>query len=109
MVTWNARRRTGFPTMGQAEDAELLELIFESATDFAVYALDNSGNVIRWNVGAERVRGFSEKEILGLTGDLIFTADDRASGAPERERLTASLAGRAENERWHQRKDGSRF
>src|SRR6195952_231 len=109
MVTWNARRRTGFPTMGQAEDAELLELIFESATDFAVYALDNSGNVIRWNVGAERVTGFSEQEILGLTGDLIFTAEDRASGAPERERAAASLVGRSEDERWHQRKDGSRF
>lgn len=95
--------------MGPAEDAELLQLIFESATDFAVFALDNSGNVIRWNVGAERLTGFSEQEILGLTGDLIFTAEDRASGAPERERLGASLNGRSEDERWHQRKDGSRF
>jgi len=91
------------------EDADLLRLIFESATDFAVFAQDNSGNVIRWNRGAERLLGYSETEILGRDGDVIFTAEDRAAGAPEQERNGASSKGRSEDERWHQRKDGSRF
>lgn len=91
------------------DDAELLHLIFESATDFAVLAEDNSGLVIRWNVGAERLTGFSEAEILGLTADVIFTPEDRAAGEPERERGGAAHNGRFEDERWHQRKDGSRF
>jgi PAS domain S-box-containing protein len=91
------------------EDADLLHLIFESATDFAVFAEDRAGHVIRWNTGAERLTGYSEQEILGENGDIIFTAEDRAAGAPERERSGAILRGRSEDERWHQRKDGSRF
>jgi PAS domain S-box-containing protein len=91
------------------QDVDLLRLIFESATDFAVFAEDISGRVIRWNTGAERLTGYSEQEILGETGDIIFTDEDRAAGAPERERSGAILDGRSEDERWHQRKDGSRF
>ena len=94
---------------GAPEDADLLRLIFESATDFAVFAQDAEGNVISWNVGAERLTGYSEREILGCDGDVIFTPEDRAAGAPEQERSRAALTGRSEDERWHQRKDGSRF
>ena len=67
---------------GAPEDADLLRLIFESATDFAVFAQDAEGNVISWNVGAERLTGYSEREILGCDGDVIFTPEDRAAGAP---------------------------
>ena len=90
-------------------DADLLRLIIESATDFAVFAQDESGRVISWNIGAERLTGYSEQEILGVNGDIIFTPEDRAGRAPERERSEASLKGRSEDERWHVRKDGSRF
>src|ERR1700709_521535 len=99
-----------FPRPGTpAEDADLLRLIFESATDFAVFAEDASGSGIRWNRGAERVTGYSENEIIGHSGDVIFTPEDRAAGAPQHERSQALLAGRSEDERWHQRKDGTRF
>ncbi len=91
------------------EDGDLLHLIFESATDFAVFAQDRSGKVIRWNIGAERLTGFREAEILGQSADVIFTSEDRAAGAPEKERSGALRNGRSEDERWHQRKDGSRF
>jgi PAS domain S-box-containing protein len=94
---------------GAPDDTDLLRLIFESATGFAVFAQDSSGKVISWNVGAERLTGYSEDEILGRNGDIIFTPEDRAAGAPERERSKASLNGRSEDERWHQRKDGSKF
>jgi PAS domain S-box-containing protein len=91
------------------DDPDLLRLIIESATDFAVFAQDLSGKVISWNVGAERLTGYSEDEILGRNGDIIFTPEDRAARAPERERAKASGTGRSEDERWHQRKDGSKF
>ena len=65
------------------KDSDLLRLIFESATDFAVFAQDNAGKVIGWNVGAERLTGFSEKEILGRNGDVIFTPEDQTAGAPD--------------------------
>jgi len=88
---------------------ELLNLVVESATDLAIIALDMRGVVRSWNLGAERLLGYAESEILGKDGDIIFTAEDRAAGAPERERTVTLAQGRAEDERWHVRKDGSRF
>src|SRR5260221_8130744 len=71
--------------------------------------MDGERRITSWNVGAERLLGYSEQEILGQTADLIFTPEDRANGAPEREAETAATKGRAEDERWHRRKDGTRF
>jgi PAS domain S-box-containing protein len=87
----------------------MLRAIFESSTDFAIFAVNRKGTVISWNVGAERLTGFAETEIIGRDGDIIFTPEDRAAGAPEQERQTARAVGRAEDDRWHQRKNGSRF
>jgi PAS domain S-box-containing protein len=53
--------------------------------------------------------GYSEAEILGTTGPIFFTEEDRAKGEVEKELETAVRDGRAEDERWHLRKDGSRF
>jgi PAS domain S-box-containing protein len=88
---------------------ELFELIVESASDFAIYTTDPSGTATSWNTGAERLFGFTEAEMLGNTGDVIFTPEDQAAGAPKAERVQASTDGRAFDERWHERKDGRRF
>jgi PAS domain S-box-containing protein len=88
---------------------EFLRLIIESTTDFAVIAMDNHGCVTSWNSGAERLLGFSEADMLGHTSDVIFHAEDVAGGVPEQERATARKSGRAEDERWHIRKDGTPF
>lgn len=91
------------------DKAGLFTQIIESATDFAIFAMDSNGTVTSWNVGAERLFGYAEGEILARSGDVVFTPEDRAAGAPEAERRRASVDGRAEDERWHLRKDGSRF
>lgn len=99
----------GISKSSTPEDTDLLRLILESVTDFAVFAQDESGRVISWNAGAERLTGYSEGEILGRDANVLFTPEDRAAGIPQQERSNASLNGRGEDERWHQRKDGSRF
>jgi PAS domain S-box-containing protein len=88
---------------------ELLRVIVESSTGFAIFSMDPSGTVIAWNRGAERLLGYADEEIIGRDGDVIFTPEDRALGVPDRERQVATADGRAEDERWHMRKDGSRF
>ncbi|WP_363352446.1 PAS domain S-box protein [Methylocystis echinoides] len=88
---------------------ELLRLLVDSATDFAIIAMNSRGEVTSWNAGAERLLGYREEEILSHSGDVIFAPEDCAAGVPERERAEARARGRAEDERWHQRKDGSRF
>jgi len=65
--------------------------------------------VTMWNKGAEQLLGFAREEILGTTADAVFTPEDRAAGAPEKEARTALEEGRANDEREHMRKDGSRF
>lgn len=83
--------------------------IIDSATDFAILTLDDLGRITSWNHGAERLLGYAEEEAIGGPASLFFTPEDRAAGAPERELEQARLLGRAEDERWHMRRDGSRF
>jgi two-component system CheB/CheR fusion protein len=88
---------------------ERLRLLIEGAEDFAIFTTDPERRVDGWNTGAETVFGYTGADILGHTSDVLFTPDDQAKGEPEREVRIATLEGRAENERWHARKDGTLF
>jgi PAS domain S-box-containing protein len=92
-----------------SNNEQLFRLIVESSSDFAIFTMDLNGIVTSWNIGAERMFGFTESEIMGRTGDMIFIPEDRREGAPDQERLQTQSEGRALDERWHQRKDGTRF
>jgi two-component system CheB/CheR fusion protein len=88
---------------------ERLRLTVESVTDYAIFTMDVNGIIDTWTPGAVRTFGFTEEEALGQHTDIIFTPEDRASGASAREMETARERGRAADERWHMRKGGSRF
>ena len=87
---------------------ERLRLILQSAIDYAIFTMDPDRKVIDWNAGAERIFGYTEGEIVGRVADRLFVSEDRAT-QPEQEMHIAREEGHAENERWHVRKDGSRF
>jgi PAS domain S-box-containing protein len=86
-----------------------LQVLMQCVRDYAfiTYNLDN--RITSWSAGAERILGWSASEANGQSGEIVFTPEDRASGAIERELTIARNEGRAEDERWHVRKDGSRF
>ncbi len=86
-----------------------LQMMIESVRDYALFSLDLQGRVISWNSGAERLFGYTEAEIVGRSARVLFTPEDQAAGAPEQEMETAATDGQAADERWHQRKDESRF
>jgi PAS domain S-box-containing protein len=88
---------------------ERLRLIVENAREYAIFSTDLERRVLSWSVGAESLLGFNEAEIIGQSADIIFTPEDRAEGAPLDEATRALKDGRAANERWHIRKDGTRF
>jgi PAS domain S-box-containing protein len=88
---------------------EGLRLIIESAKDYAIFTLDLDGHFQSWNAGAQRLLGYEEAEIIGQHEDIIFTPEDVDRGDPQAELEVALTQGRKENERWHVRKDGSRF
>lgn len=77
--------------------------------DYALLQLDADGRIVSWNTGAERVLGYAESEILGRPVAVLFTPEDVAISAPEKEMERAVTAGRSVDERWHVRKDGTRF
>ncbi|HEV7681085.1 MAG TPA: PAS domain S-box protein [Pyrinomonadaceae bacterium] len=81
----------------------------EDIRDYAIFMTDPEGLVTNWNCGAEHILGYTEAEILGKNLSRFFTAEDRAKDVPQKELTTAALEGRAEDERWHVRRDGSRF
>jgi two-component system CheB/CheR fusion protein len=88
---------------------ERLRLVIDSAIDYAIFTMDDEGRIDSWNSGAERIFGFRADEIIGQESAVIFTPEDRAAGVPLRELQAARTAGRAADERWHVRRDGSRL
>ncbi|WP_232061935.1 chemotaxis protein CheB [Variovorax sp. PBS-H4] len=88
---------------------ERLKVVAATTRDFAIITINEEGSITTWNVGAQRIFGYGEDEILGRPIAAIFTPEDQANGIPEREMRIAAESGRAEDERWHLRKDGSRF
>ena len=86
-----------------------LRSIVESIHDYAIYLLDRDGNVMTWNPGAERIKGYSSDEILGLHFSRFFTLEDQDRGRPAELLKLALAKGRVEEEGWRVRKDGSRF
>ncbi|HEV2856105.1 MAG TPA: ATP-binding protein [Thermoanaerobaculia bacterium] len=91
------------------ESREGFRLLVESVQDFAVFTLDLEGRVATWNAGAERLLGYRDGEIVGHDFARFFTADDVEKGAPAQELKTALAQGRASDDRWHVRKDGTYF
>ena len=89
--------------------ARHLQNVIESAIDFAIVVSDLNGVVTNWNAGAERVFGWKASEIIGKPAALFFTPEDRAAGRVETEMELSIRDGRAPDERWHLRKDQSRF
>ena len=88
---------------------ERLRLVVESAFDFAIFTTDVDGRIVSWNVGAERMFGWTEREALGTHMRIVSTSEDIESGVAETEMREAQEAGRAADERWHVTKDGRRF
>lgn len=88
---------------------ERFRLLVEGAHDFAMLMFDPTGRITAWNVGAQRLFGYSDVEAIGQEAAIIFTPEDRAAGAMAAEFSQAAREGQASDERWHVRKDGSRF
>jgi PAS domain S-box-containing protein len=85
------------------------ELLVRGVRDYAIFMLDPSGNVMTWNTGAEKIKGFRAEEIIGRHFSTFYPPEDIAAGKPERELITAVADGRVEDEGWRIRQDGTRF
>ncbi|WP_304988533.1 PAS domain-containing sensor histidine kinase [Corallococcus sp. CA053C] len=89
--------------------AHRFQALVEGVRDYALVLLDARGRVASWNPGAERIKGWTEAEILGRPASLFYTSEEAAAGQAERDLARALNEGRLHSEGWRQRKDGSRF
>jgi PAS domain S-box-containing protein len=83
--------------------------ILDSALDYAIIGTDLRGRVTSWNQGASQILGYEKAEIAGRNLELIYTPEDIRNDVPHTEMRKALEQGRGSDERWHVRKDGTRF
>jgi PAS domain S-box-containing protein len=91
------------------ESEARFRLLVESVTDYAIFMLDAQGHVVSWNAGAQRLKGYRAEEIIGKHLSRFYIAENGQPITAEQMLKTAAAEGRAENEGWRVRKDGSRF
>ena len=85
------------------------ELLVQSVTDYAIFMLDLGGQIVSWNAGARRFKGYEAEEIIGEHFSRFYTPQDQAAGIPALALATAEQEGRFEAEGWRVRKDGTHF
>jgi PAS domain S-box-containing protein len=91
------------------ESEEDLRNLIESVTEYAIFTMTLDGVIDSWNTGAQNTFGFTEEEILGQSTKILFTPEDNEKNASEKEIQNALNHGRAADERFHLKSDGSRF
>ena len=88
---------------------ERFRLLVDGVKDYAIFMLDPDGQVTSWNQGAERIKGYRAREIIGRHFSAFYLPKDVATGKPSRALETAARLGVYEEEGWRLRKDGTRF
>src|SRR5438309_2589363 len=91
------------------DTAGQFHILVDSVEEYALYMLDPSGNVVTWNRGAQKIKGYAAEEIVGKNFACFYTADDVAAGKPQRNLREAARRGHIRDQGLRVRKDGSTF
>jgi len=83
--------------------------LLQGVTDYAIYMLDARGNILSWNTGGQRIKGYTDSEVIGRHFSRFYPPEDVERGLPDLGLAIAARDGRYETEGWRIRKDGSRF
>lgn len=85
------------------------QALVDSIEDYAIYMLDPTGHILTWNIGAHRIKGYAQSEVLGRHFKIVFVPEDVVARIPAAELAEASRLGRSAGEGWRLRKNGERF
>jgi PAS domain S-box-containing protein len=98
------------PTPGSlAQSERRYQQLVDAVVDYAIFQLDAAGHITTWNSGAQRIKGYSREEIIGMHFSALYTSEDRERDIPARGLAEAAENGRFEAEGWRVRKDGTKF
>jgi len=93
----------------KVEEHAYYKQVFESVKGYAIFTTDQQGVIVTWNAGAENIMLYKSEDIIGRSGDILYTPEDIAAMVPAIEMENALCEGKAINERFHVKKDRSRF
>ncbi|RYD28716.1 MAG: PAS domain S-box protein, partial [Verrucomicrobiaceae bacterium] len=91
------------------DSEERFRLLVDSVQDYAIFMLDPEGHVMTWNNGAHRIKQYEDREIIGSHFSIFYPQEDRTINLPAALLMEAMRDGRAEDEGFRVRKDGTRF
>ena len=91
------------------ESDEKYRMLLDGVRDYAIFMMDPQGDVLSWNAGAERTKGYSAGEILGRNFALFFPPEEVGRGRPEELLRMTAASGRHEEQAMRVRRDGSQF
>ncbi len=91
------------------DSEERFRLLVEGVQEYAIFHLDPTGHVVSWNAGAERLKGYTSKEIIGKHFSVFYPQEDLMNDKPQNILAEATRHGQSQDEGWRIRKDGSRF
>ena len=97
------------PSGHQALGDSLFDLFAEGVRDYALFMLDIKGNIVSWTSGAQKIKGYSAREVIGQNHSIFYTPEDIAAGLPQEAMDTAAAEGRHLTEGWRVRKGGSKM
>jgi PAS domain S-box-containing protein len=103
----NVRRGRTEETLRDSEDK--YRMLVDGVRDYAIFMLDLRGQIVSWNAGAEKVKGYKAEEIIGHNFSCFFPPEEIQQGRPEELLRLTAMSGRQEEQRIRIRKDGSRF
>ncbi len=94
---------------GTQYDDHLFRLLVQRVHDYAIFIINPKGVVLSWNEGAQALKGYQAHEIIGQSFERFYREEDLRNNKPARLLKIAAAQGRAEDEGWRIRKDGTRF
>jgi len=108
-VVWILARELNASDASRREIEQLYQKMVQEVQDYAILSLDINGNILNWNKGAEKIKGYRSDEVLGKNFRIFSPKEAQAQMLPEQLLKEAVKKGRAEDEGWRVRKDGTRF
>ncbi|MES2725556.1 MAG: PAS domain S-box protein [Bacteroidota bacterium] len=96
-------------TVDLVESEERYHKMIDEVQDYAILMLDQTGVIINWNKGVQKIKGYTANEIVGKNFSIFYKEEDQISGLPNRLLKEARENGRALHEGWRVRKDGTFF
>ncbi len=96
-------------TIDLEKNEERYHKMISDVTDYAILLMNNEGYIQSWNKGAEKIKGYTEEEIIGKNFKIFYLPEDQQTNLPERLLKEAAATGKTAIEGWRVRKDGTKF